>query len=1381
MTMTTRQRDERACARVELELSRLVEGEASELTRHLDACGACAALVARSTALARELAGLGDGLALPDDLARRVLERADGAAPRRGRRRARLARVALAASLLAGLVAGGAWLERARRARQAPTSAAPAPTFVLVGLETASGRPDTAHLLEAGRWRALAGGRPLAVGARIRSGEATRLRLRAGDGIELALNRGAELVVLPDGVRLERGELLCERARKGPAYRIVVPTGEVLVVGTRLHVASAPGLALVEVLRGEVRLVTGAGSATAAAGEEGVLAAGRAPRVALAADLGRAAAWAERAGEEVRENEPVPVGVGSLRGQRPGRSESLALELEEHGVTARVQGALARTEVRETFRNPTGDTLEGIYRFPLPAGARISRLALVVDGRLEEGAIEERGRAGKIWRGVIRQGTPVALRRPDEEYVWVPGPWRDPALLEWRAGNQFELRIYPIPARGSRTVILAYTETLPRTARGRRYVYPLAATGNGRAAARDFRFSLELSGHDPSAPLFMPHYPLARSGKGSAERLAFAARDFVPAGDLVVDFATTEHDARLALRSQPGGAGEAGYLLFALRPELPVYRSQRPRAFAIVVDRSYSTIGEAGRRQLRLLAALLEGLGGDDAIALAACDASCRTILPWQRAREGGAAGPRALGRVAPGGATDLSEAIRGAASLLASAPPGAGGSAREPRVLYLGDGVPTVGELETSRLVALVTRELAARGAQLTTIGVGTSIDASLLEALARAGGGGYVPYLPGTSASGQALAALARQRGPVLEEARLELPAGIREVYPRRLPNLVAGEELLVAARAEGPVRGELTLRGRVNGEPYEARHRVEATGAAGAEGSFLPRLWAQLAIDELSLDEGEAARAETIALSKRHHLLSRHTSLIVLESEAMRRAFGVAAGPRPEESPDTQVPGHGRLGTLGASGTGTGSGYGVGLRGLGRGGGAGRATSGGSLGHDAADDPLDGLVDGAVGSRPGSTTPPPVLGRAAVSGSLDKSIIQRVIRRELGSIRNAYERALKRDPRASGRIVVQFTIGPSGQVIACRATGSDDAQLSRDLEAAILRWRFPAPAGGGQIIVSYPFVFKTSGGDVDGAASPPPPRLGLPDPGRGPGRWVRMRRVWFTEASLALGAGDDRALLARRRGELEARPDSRDRHRRLLQALAWAGEGAEARRLAEAWLARDPHASEALRHLAEALARLGEREEALRVLGSLVELEPRDVRLHARLAEVLRDAGRPRLACAHRLALASLSPVDAGARQAAEACRAGLLPAEPGARWIGGPVTLRASWRGGDDLDLALVDGRGRRYAWLSPARVRASDATRAGREALGLALPPGRYRIEVSHAAGAAPSEPVVGAIELRAPGLERRLPFLLRGARAYLGELRLERKSRLEQP
>src|SRR5262249_57801284 len=104
--------------------------------------------------------------------------------------------------------------------------------------------------------------------------------------------------------------------------------------------------------------------------------------------------------------------------------------------------------------------------------AQIERLALLVGDKWEEGAFVERDKAAAIFRGVIQHAAPK-MPKPVEEIIWVPGPWRDPALLEWKRGGRFELRIFPIPARGSRRVVLAYTQVVQPVGGMRRYTYPL--------------------------------------------------------------------------------------------------------------------------------------------------------------------------------------------------------------------------------------------------------------------------------------------------------------------------------------------------------------------------------------------------------------------------------------------------------------------------------------------------------------------------------------------------------------------------------------------------------------------------------------------------------------------------------------------------------------------------------------------------------------------------------------------------------------------------------------------------------------------------------------------------------------------------------------------
>jgi hypothetical protein len=144
-----------------------------------------------------------------------------------------------------------------------------------------------------------------------------------------------------------------------------------------------------------------------------------------------------------------------------------------------------------------------------------------------------------------------------------------------------------------------------------------------------------------------------------------------------------------------------------------------------------------------------------------------------------------------------------------------------------------------------------------------------------------------------------------------------------------------------------------------------------------------------------------------------------------------------------------GLGGLNTLGRFGAGTGAGnrYGAGA---------------GGLGHRHA------------------KTPDPILGVASVRGSLDKEIIRRIVRRHLNEVRYCYDQALARNPKLDGRMVAQFTIAPTGQVLASVVQSSTLGSPSVEMcvANAIKRWEFPSPDKGGLAIVSYPFSFAPAG---------------------------------------------------------------------------------------------------------------------------------------------------------------------------------------------------------------------------------------------------------------------------------------------------------------
>ena len=97
----------------------------------------------------------------------------------------------------------------------------------------------------------------------------------------------------------------------------------------------------------------------------------------------------------------------------------------------------------------------------------------------------------------------------------------------------------------------------------------------------------------------------------------------------------------------------------------------------------------------------------------------------------------------------------------------------------------------------------------------------------------------------------------------------------------------------------------------------------------------------------------------------------------------------------------------------------------------------------------------------------------------GSLDRDAIQKVINANVGQIQRCYERELVQNPGLSGKIEVEWVVGTSGAVRSTRqkfATLGSSAAIACILEK-IRGWRFPQPKGG-EVIVSYPFVFKSIG---------------------------------------------------------------------------------------------------------------------------------------------------------------------------------------------------------------------------------------------------------------------------------------------------------------
>lgn len=161
---------------------------------------------------------------------------------------------------------------------------------------------------------------------------------------------------------------------------------------------------------------------------------------------------------------------------------------------------------------------------------------------------------------------------------------------------------------------------------------------------------------------------------------------------------------------------------------------------------------------------------------------------------------------------------------------------------------------------------------------------------------------------------------------------------------------------------------------------------------------------------------------------------------------------------------------FGAFGTAGTGRGGGgvseNSIGTGGFGTRGRGGEGGEGGAgYGRDAGD-----LEERAT------RVPQVVPGTPTITGSLDKELIRRVIRKHRNEVKYCYEQELIKNKSLAGKVVVQFTISSTGSVVAAVSESStlNNPNVERCIAGKVRRWIFPEPKGGGIVIVKYPFVF-------------------------------------------------------------------------------------------------------------------------------------------------------------------------------------------------------------------------------------------------------------------------------------------------------------------
>lgn len=259
-----------------------------------------------------------------------------------------------------------------------------------------------------------------------------------------------------------------------------------------------------------------------------------------------------------------------------------AISLQKLTIDVQVIGNIATTTLTMTFYNSSNVVLEGELTFPMPEGVTVSRYALDINGKMREAVPVEKAKATEVFESIERRRV-------------------DPGLLEKVEGNNFRTRIYPLPANGARTILVAYEEELKlnQTSSNLQYHLPLAYT------ATIAEFSLKATVFESvMKPTFteQPDGSLSFTNTGNTYTATLAKKNFKPQKALTINLPKLNGQPEVQLQS----AGGAFYFLVNVYPK----QQSRPRQWAneigVIWDCSLSGLQRDIEKELALLGLLIK-------------------------------------------------------------------------------------------------------------------------------------------------------------------------------------------------------------------------------------------------------------------------------------------------------------------------------------------------------------------------------------------------------------------------------------------------------------------------------------------------------------------------------------------------------------------------------------------------------------------------------------------------------------------------------------------------------------------------------------------------------------------------------------------------------
>jgi Ca-activated chloride channel family protein len=608
-------------------------------------------------------------------------------------------------------------------------------------------------------------------------------------------------------------------------------------------------------------------------------------------------------------DEPAPPTQGSLMAKKADGSEAGEFPLQHTEVAAEISGYIAKTLVEQQYANPFTEVIEAVYTFPLPTMAAVNDFVMQIGERKIVGLVRPREEAERIYAQARAQGYTASLLTQERTNIFTQ------SVANIEPGGEVKIRI-------------TYFEKLAYEHKQYEYMFPMvvgpryipgqtqgagdaaapgapaaaAPTGGGGTVAPTDQVPDadritppvlrpgERSGHDIGVTVLLDaglevqeltpvtHCVDVEDVSGSRKKVVLSSADSIPNRDFVLRWKVAGVETQFGVLAHKGEQG--GFLTLMVQPPAaPTDEQVTPREITFLIDISGSQMGLPIGISKEIVRRTLDELRGEDTFNVFFFESGNGQL--WERPRprtpENVEEAKRFVSNLCGGGGTEMLAGIRRALA-----------AEHDPKFLqmyvFLTDGY--IGNEE--EIMRIVKQE---RGeARFFVFGVGSSVNRMLVEGVADAGGGAWHAVLPrDADHAGKAVQKLFDMiDSPVLVDVKVDwngLP--VEDVYPRKLPDLFAGQTINLVARYSRAAEGTAYVEARVGERQVRLPVQVRLPEAEAGNAALAP-IWARWRIADLSEDmvmtqdnaKRDELKQQITELAVDFHLVSQFTAFVAVD---------------------------------------------------------------------------------------------------------------------------------------------------------------------------------------------------------------------------------------------------------------------------------------------------------------------------------------------------------------------------------------------------------------------------------------------------------------------------------------------------------------------